>query len=69
MSDGQQLHERADVPAAIERLARWWTSATQAERFALYEKAIHGEAHAPSLRQIGLAIYLAETEAGETRQG
>jgi hypothetical protein len=51
---------------ALETLARWWTSATQEARYALYARAIQGDREAPRLETLRLAIYLAETEAGET---
>ena len=54
---------------AIERIARWWTSASQEERFAFLSRVIAGEEKAPTLGQIQVAIYLAEAEAGEIDQG
>jgi hypothetical protein len=59
---------RPSAPS-IERLARWWTSATAEARFALLRAAIHGEADAPRLGQLRTAIILAEVEAGEIGQG
>lgn len=56
-------------PASVERLARWWSSASQEERFALLRRSIHGEAEAPPLREVQLAIYLAEVEAGAVSEG
>jgi hypothetical protein len=66
--DGQQLDGRS-FSAAIERLARWWTSATNAERFALWRAALEGEAQAPTLDALRVASYLAEVEAGEVTEG
>jgi hypothetical protein len=54
---------------ALERLARWWTEASNEARFGLYAKALHGEEEAPPLDALRVAIYLAETEAGEVQQG
>jgi hypothetical protein len=54
---------------ALERLARWWTSATQEERFALLRATLAGEKEAPRLGTLKLAIYLAEVEAGEVSEG
>lgn len=55
-------------PAAdVEYLARWWSSATQAQRFALYEQAAREDK--PPLAQVRLAAILAEFEAGEVDQG
>lgn len=54
---------------SIERLARFWTSATQAQRFHLVKAAIEGWEGAPSLREVTIAIYLAEVEAGEVAEG
>lgn len=69
MTNGQQLHVGGLRSAfSIERLARWWTSASQAERFALIRAAIHGDPEAPPLREVQLAIYLAETANGEVAQ-
>jgi hypothetical protein len=51
----------------IEVLARWWTSATQEERFALLLRS--SKENTPPLREVQLAIYLAEAEAGEVGQG
>lgn len=53
------------LAASLEALARWWTSATKEERFELLRRSIHGEAEAPPLKVVQLAIYLAETAAGE----
>lgn len=56
----------------VERLARWWTSATQEARFALLKRVLEDKApakEAPTLREVQLAILLAETEAGEVSQG
>ena len=53
----------------LERLARWWTSASQEARFRLLKRSIEGEAEAPPLKTVQLAIYLAECEAGEVGQG
>ncbi len=51
----------------VERLARWWTSATQEARLQLWQKA--AQEGDPPFAQLRLAIILAETEAGETREG
>lgn len=55
--------------AALERLARWWSSATQESRFALLERTIQGDREAPQLKDLQIAIYLAEVESGEVREG
>lgn len=62
---GQRVGER------VERLARWWTAASQEERFRLLKLCIEGEAPkgTPSLGEVRLAIYLAEAEAGEIAEG
>lgn len=54
---------------ALERLARWWTEASQESRFALLRASIHGAKEAPPLRALQVAIYLAEVEAGEVTEG
>lgn len=69
-SSGQLVHvgtRRLSSP--VEQLARWWTSATQAERFWLVNRAIKGDPEAPSLATLQIAIYLAEVEAGEVAEG
>jgi hypothetical protein len=53
----------------LERIARWWTSASKEERFRLLKLSIEGEADAPPLKEVQLAIVLAETEAGEVSEG
>lgn len=65
---GQQ-HFRPANAHAVEALARWWSQASQEERFALVRAAIHGEAQAPPLRELQLAIFLAEEARGEVTQG
>jgi hypothetical protein len=60
---------RAVRVSPIERIARWWTSASNEERFRLLQAACQGEKDAPPLRTLQLAIYLAEVEAGEVAQG
>lgn len=69
--NGEQLHvsDRRRPSLAVERLARWWSSASQAERFALCRASIHGDPEAPPFRTLQVAIYLAEVEAGETEEG
>jgi hypothetical protein len=57
------------VSFSVERLARWWTSASQAERFETLRRAIKGDKDAPTLKEVQIAIYLAEIEAGEADQG
>lgn len=71
MTHGQQsLRPRnARLPRAIETLARYWTSATQAQRFALVKASLEGWDGAPSYRELQIAIYLAEVEAGEVAEG
>lgn len=54
---------------SLEDLARWWTSAPQEARYALYARSIEGDEEAPPLEALRLAIYLAESEAGEIAQG
>lgn len=68
MTNGKFLDVRVAADR-LEQLARWWTSATQEARWDLYAKTIKGEAEAPKLRTLQLAIYLAETEAGEVGEG
>jgi hypothetical protein len=66
----EQFHNvRAVYVSPVERIARWWTSASNEERFALLRASCQGEKDAPPLRTVQLAIYLAEVEAGEVAQG
>lgn len=61
---GRRVGER------VELLARWWTSASNEERFRLLKLSLEGKAKdAPSLAEVRLAIILAETEAGEIGEG
>lgn len=60
------------VGQRVELLARWWTSASNEERFRLLKLSIEGgpkAKDAPSLSEVRLAIILAETEAGEIGEG
>lgn len=63
---GQRVGELA---RRVERIAQWWSSATQEARYALLERAFRGEAQAPPLEEVRLAALLAEAEAGEISQG
>lgn len=51
----------------VIELARWWTSATQEERFRLLKTAC--QENTPPLGELRTAIILAETEAGEVGEG
>jgi len=53
----------------LERLARWWTSASQEERNALWLASAKGAPEAPCFEDLTLAIILAECEAGEVAEG
>jgi hypothetical protein len=55
--------------ASIERLARWWSGASQAERFALLQRTIKGDQEAPTFSELQVAIFLAEAAAGEIAVG
>jgi hypothetical protein len=59
----------ARTPPSLDSIARWWTSATQEERFKALERSIKGESGAPPLETLQLAAYLAEVEAGEIGEG
>lgn len=54
---------------AVETLARWWTQAPQAQRFALVKASIEGHEGAPPYAQLQVAIYLAEIANGEVEEG
>lgn len=51
----------------VDELARWWTSASQEEKNALWQKAIHGGP--PSFDALRIAIYISEIEAGQVTEG
>jgi len=51
----------------IESLARWWTSASNEERFKLLKAAC--QENRPPLSEVRYAILLAESEAGEIGEG
>lgn len=62
------MHERQlDRRLAVERLARWWTSASQEERFRLLKTSV--QENSPPLATLRYAIILAESEAGEVGEG
>lgn len=69
MTDGKLGDVRAVHVSPIERIARWWTSASNEERFRLLQASCKGEPDAPPLKTVQIAIYLAEVEAGEVAQG
>jgi len=53
----------------VERIAQWWTQASQETRFALLKAAIEGEApHKATLEEVQLAAFLAESAAGEIEE-
>lgn len=54
---------------AVERLARWWTSASNEERFALLKSSLQGDENSPPYQTLQVAIYLSEVEAGEVSEG
>lgn len=51
----------------VERLAQWWSQASEESRFLLMRKAIDGppSKEVPSLETVRLAAYLAESERAE----
>lgn len=64
------MHVRQlDVRVAldVERLARWWTSASEKARYEVLKASINADA--PPLETLRLAIILAETEAGQVAEG
>jgi hypothetical protein len=61
----RQLDER--VAGDVEKLARWWTSATQEARFELLRRST--KENSPPFQTLRLAIILSECEAGEVAEG
>lgn len=57
------------MAGSVVSIARWWTSATQEARWALWNKAVHGDPQAPTLETLRVAVILAECEAGEVSEG
>jgi len=53
--------------ARIRELACWWTSASEEARYQALERA--AKENTPPLADLRLAIYLAEAEAGQVREG
>lgn len=64
-----QLVDGVRVRASIERLARWWTQASNEERFALLRRSIANEEGAPSLGDLQIAQFVAEASQGEIGEG
>ena len=52
----------------IRQLAEWWTQASQESRWLLLRETVEGAKGAPPLRALHIAIYLAESEAGEVER-
>ena len=59
--------KRLEQSRPVEQLARWWTAASQEERFRLLRVSLEKNPpkDAPSLQALQIAIYLAEAEGGE----
>jgi len=51
----------------VESLARWWTSAPQEARFAVWQTAL--KENSPPFETLRLAVIAAEIEAGEVAEG
>jgi len=58
------------APAArlVEQLARWWTAASNEEKFRALKASTEGHEGAPPLDALRYAIYLAEAEAGQVAE-
>lgn len=67
MSNG--LDERVARSRSIERLARWWNSATAEARFKILLAASKKDPEAPSIALLNCAIIVAETAKGEVSEG
>lgn len=63
----RELDDRLARDAEVERLARWWTQASEEARYEALRASINGEA--PPLEALRIAIYLAEVEAGQVAEG
>lgn len=51
--------------AAFERLCRWWTQASNEERFLCLKASIEGDENAPPIQTLRLASLAAEISNGE----
>lgn len=67
VNDGRSVSRSVGAVAHVERLAKWWANATQAERFRIFGRAIAGDKEVPPLETLQLACYLAEVANGEVR--
>jgi len=71
-SDVRHVGRGLGIGRPVDELARWWTSATQEERFLLLRTTLDKRApktkSTPDLGTLQLAILLAESEAGEIDQ-
>lgn len=54
--------------SSLVRLARWWRTATQAERLEAVKASIRGDSEAPPLETLHVAILTAECEAEAARE-
>jgi hypothetical protein len=64
----RSVGRRLDRIGHVEQLARWWSSATKEARFVLLQRVLGQKAPLkgdPTLKELQLAIYLAEATAGE----
>lgn len=52
---------------SLVRLARWWLTATKAQRLEALKASIRGDAQAPPLQTLHVAWILAEAEATRER--
>jgi len=62
--------EASDVRTArssVLRLARWWRTATKAQRLEALKASIRGDSEAPPLKTLHVAWIIAETEATQER--
>jgi hypothetical protein len=59
--------------ARVRALAQWWTQATDKARFGLLQRLLDKRSppqkEDPTLEELHLSIYLAESSAGETEGG
>lgn len=53
--------------SSLVRLARWWSTATQAQKLEAVKASIRGDTQAPPLQTLHVAALLAETEAARER--
>ncbi len=64
-----ELDDRLAASRRIERLAQWWTQATQEARFDALRRSFNGDPSAPTFQELQLALLIAEAAQGAIGEG